>query len=605
MKRMHMISKYKDQIQELIQLATKELSSKLIEESKKTIEDAIDKLNEFGKVFVCRPTGFGKTYMLIQVAKIFREKYPDKRIAYVYPLNIIPDEISMKYGKNSSDKAVRDTVNKSIDFISYSELTRKYNTNGEGYWKEQFKDRYSIILLDEVHSSGSDGFRNVYNDIKDLIGNKENDIRLIGVTATPNRMDDVDGETVLERIFDNHKVYDYNLANCIVDNILKKPIIGTYKYNMRELAEQLKLKMRGNAKSKGLDFDEESFNVELGRVLRDNGTEGEFIYKYLAMAGYNLASTDNKYFKFIVFMNNIADVAERGPEVEKWFEKAFNVIARNELGLKKDFMIRSHYLTSSDTEDNEISTLVSKSNNRFKYNNTQKFARQDLKDKYVVDVVMTVNMTNMGYHDDDITGVLMLRGTRSEIIYYQQLGRAISVTSEHNPLIYDFVNNVNTKFWSKKDRQVEIAKNMLGTISDSEGRDKVDYSDLMISVEGDYDAGEDFLNRWSDVYYSEKAKYIYLYENRKCPIAVISADTGRKCAYIAKTLIQSGIELRPEDAMYMFESKILKSENRNNTEKANALWVMKYLNSKAATEHYKKMKGTDRTLYTYIKRGHD
>jgi superfamily II DNA or RNA helicase len=586
-------------------LATKELSSKLIEESKKTIEDAIDKLNEFGKVFVCRPTGFGKTYMLIQVAKIFREKYPDKRIAYVYPLNIIPDEISMKYGKNSSDKAVRDTVNKSIDFISYSELTRKYNTNGEGYWKEQFKDRYSIILLDEVHSSGSDGFRNVYNDIKDLIGNKENDIRLIGVTATPNRMDDVDGETVLERIFDNHKVYDYNLANCIVDNILKKPIIGTYKYNMRELAEQLKLKMRGNAKSKGLDFDEESFNVELGRVLRDNGTEGEFIYKYLAMAGYNLASTDNKYFKFIVFMNNIADVAERGPEVEKWFEKAFNVIARNELGLKKDFMIRSHYLTSSDTEDNEISTLVSKSNNRFKYNNTQKFARQDLKDKYVVDVVMTVNMTNMGYHDDDITGVLMLRGTRSEIIYYQQLGRAISVTSEHNPLIYDFVNNVNTKFWSKKDRQVEIAKNMLGTISDSEGRDKVDYSDLMISVEGDYDAGEDFLNRWSDVYYSEKAKYIYLYENRKCPIAVISADTGRKCAYIAKTLIQSGIELRPEDAMYMFESKILKSENRNNTEKANALWVMKYLNSKAATEHYKKMKGTDRTLYTYIKRGHD
>jgi hypothetical protein len=127
----------------------------------------------------------------------------------------------------------------------------------------------------------------------------------------------------------------------------------------------------------------------------------------------------------------------------------------------------------------------------------------------------------------------------------------------------------------------------------------------MISVEGDYDAGEDFLNRWSDVYYSEKAKYIYLYENRKCPIAVISADTGRKCAYIAKTLIQSGIELRPEDAMYMFESKILKSENRNNTEKANALWVMKYLNSKAATEHYKKMKGTDRTLYTYIKRGHD
>jgi superfamily II DNA or RNA helicase len=583
-------------------VATKELNSKLIEESKRTIEEALDGLNEYGKIFVCRPTGFGKTYMLIQIAKEYRNKYPDKRIAYIYPLNIIPDEISIKYGKNSDDKDVRDTVNESIDFISYSELTRKSNANNGEYWSKQFKDKYSILLLDEVHSSGSEGFRRVYDDIKELIGKESNQIRMIGVTATPNRMDDVEGETVLDSIFDGHKIYDYNLANCIIDGILLKPIIGTYKYNMKELAEELKAKMKVQVKSKGLDFDEESFNVELSKIIKDNGTEGEFIYKYLEMAGYNLTSSTDKYYKFIVFMNNIADVAERGPEVESWFSKAFNEVAKKKLNLKKEFLIRSHYLTSSDTEENEIDNLVKNGKNRFKYNNTQKLARAELKDKYVVDVILTVNMTNMGYHDEDITGVLMLRGTRSEIIYYQQLGRAISVTSEHNPLIYDFVNNVNTKFWSKKDRQREIAKSMFGPVVDSEGREKVDYENLMISVEGDYDAGEDFLNRWSDVYYSEKAKLIYLYEDRKCPIVAISADTGKKCAYIAKTLIQSGIELRPEDAMYIFESKILKSETKTNEDKANAAFVMKYLYSKAASEHYKQLKGTDRTLYTYIKK---
>lgn len=582
-------------------MANNSIHPVLLEESKKTINEALDKLEKFGKVFVCRPTGFGKTYMLIQVAKKFKLICPEKRIAYIYPLDIIPSEISIKYGKNSDDADVRSVVNNDIDFISYAALTRKANENGADYWFEQFKDKYSIILLDEVHAAGSEGFRNIYESIKELIGPDDSSIKLLGVTATPNRMDDTDGNSVLESIFDNIKVYDYGLANCIVDGIIKKLVIGTKKYNMTEIAEQLKTQMKTKAKQKGVEFDEKSFNVELSKIIKEDGTEAQIIYKYLPLAGYNLADPDSKYYKFIVFFNNISDVANKGPEVETWFDKAFNEVAKKELGLKRDFTIRSHYLTSSDTEDNEIAKVVKASENRFKYTSTKKLTKQNLKDKYIVDLILTVNMTNMGYHDDDITGIMMLRGTRSEVIYYQQLGRAISVTSEHNPLIYDFVNNVNTKFWSKKERQIEIAKQVVGDANLGRGGESFDYSSLIATVEGDYDAGEELLNRWSDVYYSEKAKFIYLYEDRKAPIVAIAADTGKSCTYIAKKLLESNIELRPEDAMYAYESKIIASDQRTKDDKLNAAVIMKCLYSKAASDYCKKIKDTTRTLYSIVK----
>lgn len=581
-------------------MAKEKLHPALVRESKKTIDEAIQKLNDFGKVFVCRPTGFGKTYMLIQVAKFYNKLYPDKKIGYIYPLDIIPSEIKVKYGKNSDDSEVRAAV-KNLEFISYMTLTRRINEKGNDFWLNQFKDKYSILLVDEVHAAGSAGFRQVYESIKDIIGPEAGQLKMIGVTATPNRMDDEEDKSVLNDIFDNIQVYEYTLANCIMDGIIDKLVIGTYKYNMKELAEQLKGETKAKATKAGLKFNDESFNVELGKIIKENGTEAEFLYKYLNIAGYDLSKQNEKYFKFIVFFNNIQDVAERGPIVEEWFNSAFNEVAKSKLGLKRDFLVRAHYLTSSDTEDGLIDTLVEEDKkHRFKYNNTKKLTSVQMKDKYIVDLIMTVNMTNMGYHDDDITGIVMLRGTRSEIVYYQQLGRAISVTNEHNPLIYDFVNNVNTKFWSKKDRQSEIAGKVLGGGADERTGDGIDYSKFVASADGDYDAGDAFLNRWSDIYYSEKAQLEYLYNDRKAPLVAISADTGKSCSYIAKALMEDGITLRPEDGMYKYELKIAESKVRSKEERMNACAIMKYLLSKGASDMYTKIRKTEETIYNKI-----
>ena len=51
-------------------------------------------------------------------------------------------------------------------------------------------------------------------------------------------------------------------------------------------------------------------------------------------------------------------------------------------------------------------------------------------------------MLNEGLHVSDISGVIMLRPTSSPIIYMQQLGRALSVGHNSEPIVFDIVNNV-------------------------------------------------------------------------------------------------------------------------------------------------------------------
>lgn len=560
-------------------------------EQNRTKDEACEKMNQFGKVMVERPTGFGKTRMLVNLLKEYAKKYPNKRIAYIYPLDIIVTEI------NGKTEYMKDgIIKKHVEFISYQKFTKKYNENGKDFWHDFFEDKYSIIMLDEVHSAGSEGFQNIYYSIADLI--KPDGIHLIGVTATPNRMDDTNESSVLDNIFSGIQVYKFNLADCIKTGLIPKLIIATRQYDLKTLGKELKERVRSQCSQSNTSFDEKVFNIELGKLLKENGTEGDYIYKYLDKAGYNLASQDNKYFKFIVFFNGIQDMAERGIEVENWFDSAFNDIARSKKKLKKKFDINAYYVASSDTGESEIESLVSGNEHRFFFKKTKKL--NDIEpDSFRVDLLFTVNMINMGYHVDGITGIMMLRGTRSEIVYYQQLGRAISVEAEHNPIIYDMVRNKDAKFWSKKDRKREVQLGILTAINGT--RNERDYSDdLDIFAIGDDDESEDFMSRWSDVYYSEYAKILYMYEDRNAPICIIANELHKSCTEIAKMLVDKGIELRPEDAMYDYHFSIYKNERFDGSDRAKSRETIIYLYSRKADKFCRDIIKKTHNLYNKI-----
>lgn len=577
--------------------------AKLSEEQEKTVSDAYDKINEFGKVMIIRPTGFGKTYLLVEkFAKQYLRKYPDKKVAYIYPLDIIVSEITGdKITKNEDGTVTREQskymkdgviTKENLDFISYNILTKRFNENGQDTWRDYFKDKYSLIILDEVHRAGSESFATVYDTISDLI--KPDGLHMIGVTATPDRMDDDDDKpAVIDRVFDGIKTYKYELDDAIRDGLIPELVLQASSYQMDELIDDLR---SINRSKYGKSFDEGSFNIEVGKIRSTIGTEGEYIYSALPQAGYDLKQ--EKYFKFIVFFNSIADMANRGPEVEEWFNKAFNEVAKQKEGLKKEFNLRSYYIASTDP-DNEVHNIVNqKKDNRKFFSNTKK-VETITEENYNVDLLFTINKINMGYHVENITGIMMLRGTKSEITYYQQLGRALSVRAIHNPIVYDMTNNYKEKFWFKKNKGERKGPGL----GRGAGENKFDLSGIELKETDFFNAFDTFMERWGGGHnQSVVSKIEFYYVERHMPIYLLAAVLNESCLQTAKLIMQNNFELCDETNQY----KMLEKNARSLKEKIRAGGRGRGLDAKAAREYnqlretYQKTVDSMRKVYTKL-----
>ena len=60
-----------------------------------------------------------------------------------------------------------------------------------------------------------------------------------------------------------------------------------------------------------------------------------------------------------------------------------------------------------------------------------------------IDLIFTCDMMNMGYHVDDLTGIIMYRGTKSGTVYIQQLGRILSSGASNAGIVIDVVDNIH------------------------------------------------------------------------------------------------------------------------------------------------------------------
>lgn len=92
------------------------------------------------------------------------------------------------------------------------------------------------------------------------------------------------------------------------------------------------------------------------------------------------------------------------------------------------------------------------------------------KDDLTIDLIFSINMLNVGYHVDGITGLIFKRWTASNQIYYQQLGRCLSSASDIIPVVFDFVNaiddrGINAPLYTYNKATKEITENADGTNS--------------------------------------------------------------------------------------------------------------------------------------------
>lgn len=366
------------------------MNTKAVIERKKTLNDLKKKLNTYGKCCVPRCTGFGKTTMISHMVKEYNH------VLYLYPTEIIKKTVEKAMAGQSvyemEDGYIEESSN--IEFMTYQMLAVS-NTSYERY-----KD-VDLIVLDECHRVGGE---KTSQNLHLLIASCP-DAKLVGLTATPDRSDDFD---VVQEFFEGICVYRYTLADAIRDGIIQKPYYCFCSYDFES-----------DLKESALVTEEKLSEKECKQILKAHYIEIAKIHNMenIIRGVCDSYAQDTSYMKFIVFYSDLQIMSDKHKEVQHWFKLAYPKHKVN--------MIE---VSSRNKETQDVSILDDCSYS-----------------KNTIDLINCVDMLNMGYHIPDITGIVMMRGTHSSIIYTQQLGRAISSGDSHGKIVFDVVDNIHRK----------------------------------------------------------------------------------------------------------------------------------------------------------------
>lgn len=283
-----------------------------------------------------------------------------------------------------------------ITFMSYMKLIRLTD-------EEINQTNFDLIICDEMHRIGAEHTR---VSLKKLLEHNKS-AHFVAASATPNRMDAFD---VVDTFCDNINVYEYTLHNAFQDGLLQKPYYVFCTHDPKEkIAKDIKREIQKqpheltNAEIKTLDKK----IIEIANLYNlDN----------IIRSGCKEINPKEDYFKFICFFNGFSHIEDKKEEVVSWFHNAF--------------------------PNHKINTLIITSRTKEETKNADKLLKMKKKSK-TIDLIFCIDMLNMGYHLKNLTGVLMYRCTNSDIIYIQQLGRALSSGSDKPCIVFDIVDNID------------------------------------------------------------------------------------------------------------------------------------------------------------------
>ena len=361
------------------------------------------------KSCVVFPTGCGKSYIALKMI----EDNPEKEIVYVSSSSVINAQIrniiKETYGEEAKKKFPK------LKFYTYNALRRLDS-------EELAKLNPEMIVLDELHRAGAPVWG---KGVQKLLERKPN-AKVLGLTATPVR---TDGRNMAEEICGGIS-YELPLTEAVARGVLPVPeyICSEYIFEediqrVEELIEQI-----DDEQIK----EEYREKVEIARKHIENADGLEKVF------GKRMEKKNGKY---ILFSKDIADIDTKADKVTEWFKEVNPNVTISKI-------------SSANEREENIEELS------FFRNNSDETLK----------VAVAVNMLNEGYHDEELNGVIMTRRTMSEILFRQQLGRALSRDGKYTPQIFDLVNNI--RYFENFRREVtEIIKRGL-----SRGKEKNGYS---------------------------------------------------------------------------------------------------------------------------------
>lgn len=514
--------------------------------SQSTLDEVLEKLNKNNRVLAVRPTGFGKSFLLAGLTsnKLDNGQLRFKKCLYVYPTSVIKQDVINSYGPCGKDE--RKDKLKNTTFISYMKLTNMINdlANGrsttvegfelyrgiidissDGAWTgkpinkvtqiiENYQGQnglrnwfrqFDLIMLDECHRAGSTGFLKTWDVISSIIKSSEN-TKLVGVTATPDRLD---GRDIKEIFGQNNQISRLTLSDCINPDKLHKIGIDVPQGLLSKFDYVYVIGDRGRF----LDTTIEDINI------RRKKSKNELLHKYEEEELLNQMNKipiiadiirqsiteehtgGSNYMKFVVFFRDKKHIQKDGNKVKNWFIDAFpdmNCIVTNIVTKGTDSDV-----TYEISDVDALQNLIPREG--------------------VLDLIFCVDKLNMGYHVESITGVVLLRETNSAVMYNQQIGRCFSVRSMNKPIIFDIIDKCG-------------AGTILDKADKSDGTGKGTKKDLPSIIDKScvdvHNFSNNFLllskNMREQKYNYEKQIVDFLYNSRQAPIEIISEITGIK-----------------------------------------------------------------------------
>lgn len=357
-------------------------------------EQTIKRILEFyktsNKCCAIQATGTGKTFLILRLLEIFNDI--NKKAIIFAPNREIIKQTRSKMKKFDLTNA---------RFYTYQKLA--------SLTEDQIKMiEADLIVCDELHRTGA----KTWGEKFEYLVSVHPESKVFGVTATPLRC--ADGRDMADEYFDGNRACNISLAEALVRKIIPiMPVYVSALYTFDEEYDNMVRKIQN-----GRNSDEEKINLtkELNlakRKLEKSIGVPEIIKKYIT-------NYDGKY---IVFCKDKKHLYSMKDVVIQWFRDA---------GYLGEIYEYPYYSNNS---------TVRKNLTNFKENNNK-----GLKLLFVIDKL------NEGLHLDVIHGCILLRSTTSNIIYYQQIGRAIDAGSNEKRVILDLVSNFNSlKTFNLKD----------------------------------------------------------------------------------------------------------------------------------------------------------
>lgn len=360
----------------------------LFEHNEKAYQRLIEALKTSKCTTINHATGTGKSF--ISLKYLYENR--DKKYLYLAPTYPIIEQLlnsCYKIGINPED------IN--IDTMIYRNLQKED--------MEEIYKKYDGFIFDEYHRTGAEKTYEKIKQLKFLLREGNDEKKFIGLTATPIRY--LDNErNMTQEIFDGNVASALSLSEAMLEGLLPVPTYINSKIACRPKLESVKNKLKRMSPTKQKEKLEEKLKKIDKQINNGNLDNKQLVNKYIK----------GKNGKYIIFCSTINELEKYYSDVDSWFE---------DIGIIKKYKVHSGV------------DIRLKGENQKRLDNFKK-------DKEGISVLFCVDILNEGVHVEDIDGIFMLRRTTSPIIYFQQIGRALSFSGRNKQIkIFDLVNNFN------------------------------------------------------------------------------------------------------------------------------------------------------------------